>query len=106
MWRAEAPNRQKQIRRGAPREASEGRPVLDGELQEGVGPAEVEFLAYAHPVVFDRPDGDKELVGDFLARLVLGDELENLMFRGGEHVEAGIVVLEKFLPFLSDDEVV
>lgn len=56
--------------------------MFERELNQGVTAVEVEFGAHAGAVIFDGAVVDAEVVGDFLAGFVIGDEAQDAAFGG------------------------
>jgi hypothetical protein len=69
--------------------------VVVGEFQEAVAAAQVELLAHVLAVRLDRANGTTQDLGDFLARLVVGDELEDTALSVGEGVETRLLATKR-----------
>src|SRR5664280_752855 len=54
--------------------------MVECEFQEAVASMEIQLVADAEPVVFDRLHADLQMPGNFLAGSVLGDQLQNAAF--------------------------
>jgi hypothetical protein len=62
--------------------------VVEGEAEQAVAAAQLQFMGNVLAMGFDRVDTALEEIGDLFAGPVLGDPFEDLPFRGGQPGQA------------------